>query len=408
MRNIVTSLILLLSVQTMHAQDSEPAKYGRWSIGGYAQHLYDVKYTSMDDLSNGFSGEDMYGLNGAKTQLDLGVGARVKYSATPLISLDASATFGSMSGANQVEYYRSNVSNYMLGTNISLLWGGNKAQYSWVPYARFAIGGSKYASTRYLVMDDVAFNETSGWTLTSDMGLGMQYYITDHWSLMFESVYTVVATDAWDGYDYGTGSDEMIRTSIGVMYTFGSNPNLDRKSAFHDPEVARMSARMTQLEDKMLLMNADVAEAKATSQANALRLAKLRASQDSMSQAILAEVEARYFADQKAKEDMMNMKSVYFDFNSSVLHTASRETLHAYVLSLDVKNGDRVQLQAFSDEVGNAQANIDIRKKRIESVKNYLIDNGIPSDKIEILPWNGEYTGVPNYDRRVELSIVKK
>lgn len=405
MRNIITSLAIILSVHSVHAQVSGPTQYSRWSVGAYAQNLFDIRNNSMDDLSNGFSGEDMYGMNGDKTSLDLGIGARVKYSASSLISVDASATFGTMTGANQVEYYRSSISNYMLGANISLLWGGSKAQYTWIPYARFALGTSNYSCTRYLVMDDVAFNETSGNTLTADMGLGIRYYINDKWALMLESVYTRVSTDGWDGYDYGTGSDEMIRTSLGISYTFGSHANLDRKSAFHSEEIDIMSARMTQLEDKVILLSDDVAQAREASRANAMRLAKLRSSNDSTSQYVLAEVEKRYFAEQAAKEAAENMKSVYFDFNSAILNTESRNTLEAFVSALE--EGAVISVQAFSDEVGNDAANIEIRSKRQESVINYLIDNGVARENIKVIPWNGVYTGVPNYDRRVEFTTVE-
>jgi hypothetical protein len=223
---------LALGGPSVFAQSEETPSANRWSLGLYGQHLYDVRYTFQDDLFNGFSGEDPSGLNGSKTLFDQGLGLRTKYSATPMLSLDATWTTGSMSGANQVEYYRSKVNFVMLGANYALRLSNQVGLYRWLPYARLALGASTYQSTRYFVTDDVPFVSTEGLTFTSDLGLGMRYYINDRWSLIGEWVLTAVATDAWDGYDYDSGRDEMIRSSFGVSYTFGKGVNVDRMPGF--------------------------------------------------------------------------------------------------------------------------------------------------------------------------------
>ena len=383
----------------MQAQVEDAPATNRWSVGIYGQHLYDVRYTSMDDLANGFSGEDMYGLHG-KTSFDQGLGLRARFSATPMLSLDGSWTMGTMTGANQVEYYRSGVNFFMLGANYALRPSNQTGLYRWVPYARFALGAGTYNSTRYFNMDDVAFATTEGVTLASDFGLGMRYYISDRWSLNAESVWTLVATDAWDGYNYGTGREEMIRTSLGVSYTFGKGVNLDRMPAFKDGRVDGLVEVLGELQSSVSKLSGDV-DRLAKAQAQAEKKSANR--QDSLAKALMAEVEKRFADAQKAKESEQNLGTVYFAFNRADLNAEALAFLNKIASELNADGSRKVQVQAFSDEVGNSVSNERIRRRRERAVVEFLLSKGVRKNQIEALPWNGSYTGVDTFDRRTEV-----
>ena len=396
---LLTLAALTLGVPSMYAQVEDAPSANRWSLGLYGQHLYDVRYTSMDDLANGFSGEDMYGLHG-KTSFDQGLGLRAKYSATPMLSLDASWTMGTMTGANQVEYYRSNVNFFMLGSNYALRPSNQTGLYRWVPYARFAVGAASYDATRYFNMDDVAFARAEGLTLVSDLGVGLRYYISDRWSLNAESVWTLVATDAWDGYNYGTGREEMLRTSFGVSYTFGKGVNLDRMPGFKDGRVNGLMAELAELETAVSKLNSQMAKVD-----DKLKSAEKRseARQDSAAKALMAEVEARFAAAQKAKESAQNLGTVYFAFNRSDLNAEALTFLRQIAAELASNPAYKVEVQAFSDEVGNAPSNERIRRRRERAVVEFLLANGARKNQISALPWNGSYTGIDTFDRRAEV-----
>jgi len=396
---IISIFTLTLGLPSLQAQVEDAPASNRWSVGIYGQHLYDVRYTSMDDLANGFSGEDMYGLHG-KTSFDQGLGVRAKYSATPMLSLDGSWTMGTMTGANQVEYYRSRVNFFMLGANYALRPSNQTGLYRWVPYARFALGAGTYNSTRYFNMDDVAFATTEGVTLASDFGLGMRYYISDRWSLNAESVWTLVATDAWDGYNYGTGREEMIRTSLGVSYTFGKGVNLDRMPAFKDGRVDGLVEVLGELQSSVSKLSGDV-DRLAKAQAQAEKKSANR--QDSLAKALMAEVEKRFADAQKAKESEQNLGTVYFGFNRADLNAEALAFLNKIASELNADGSRKVQVQAFSDEVGNSVSNERIRRRRERAVVEFLLSKGVRKNQIEALPWNGSYTGVDTFDRRAEV-----
>lgn len=396
---IISIFALTLGLPSLQAQVEDAPATNRWSVGIYGQHLYDVRYTSMDDLANGFSGEDMYGLHG-KTSFDQGLGLRAKFSATPMLSLDGSWTMGTMTGANQVEYYRSGVNFFMLGANYALRPSNQTGLYRWVPYARFALGAGTYNSTRYFNMDDVAFATTEGVTLASDFGLGMRYYISDRWSLNAESVWTLVATDAWDGYNYGTGREEMIRTSLGVSYTFGKGVNLDRMPAFKDGRVDGLVEVLGELQSSVSKLSGDV-DRLAKAQAQAEKKSANR--QDSLAKALMAEVEKRFADAQKAKESEQNLGTVYFAFNRADLNAEALAFLNKIASELNADGSRKVQVQAFSDEVGNSVSNERIRRRRERAVVEFLLSKGVRKNQIEALPWNGSYTGVDTFDRRAEV-----
>ncbi len=403
MRLSLLTLAFLALGGPLFAQSEEYLTANRWSLGIYGQHLYDVRYTSQDDLANGFSGEDPFGLNGSKTLFDQGLGLRAKYSATPMLSLDASWTTGSMSGANQVEYYRSKVNFMMLGANYALRPSNQLGLYRWVPYARFALGAAAYQSTRYFLSDNVSFTAEEGLTLASDLGLGMRYYINDRWSLNGEVVWTTVATDAWDGYNYGTGRDEMIRSSFGVSYTFGKGVNADRMPGFKDGRVDGLVSELADVESALSALKAELVQVKA---ANSASSKAVTVKQDSLASALMAAMEQRFLDAQKTKESTQNLITVYFGFNRAEISATDQGVLAGIAAEL-VQDASRVvTIQAFSDEVGDSASNEKIRRGRERAVVGYLTKRGVRKTQIEVLPWNGSYTGIDHYDRRVEVKRI--
>ena len=398
--SLMTLLALTMGLPVAQAQVEEQSlANNRWSLSIIGQHLYDARYTSMDDPSNGDTGEDMYGLHG-KSALDLGLGLRAKYSATPMLSLDASWTRGTMSGANQVEYYRSDVDFLMVGANYALRPSNQNGLCRWVPYARFALGAGLYDATRYFNLDDVAVASTNGMTLASDLGLGFSYYLSDRFSLNAESVWTSVATDAWDGYNYGTGPDQLIRTSVGISYTLGKGVNLDRTPGFKDGRLAGLMDAYEELQSAATKLSYDLNQVNKALLASESRSASR---QDSVVKALLANVEMRFAEAQKVKESKQNIGTVYFAFDRSELNSEALEFLKQVASELRADSDRKVEVQAFSDEVGSAASNERIRRRRERAVVEFLLANGVRKSQVEALPWNGSYSGVDTHDRRAEV-----
>jgi outer membrane protein OmpA-like peptidoglycan-associated protein len=125
--------------------------------------------------------------------------------------------------------------------------------------------------------------------------------------------------------------------------------------------------------------------------------------QDSLAKALMAEVEKRFADAQKAKESEQNLGTVYFAFNRADLNAEALAFLNKIASELNADGSRKVQVQAFSDEVGNSVSNERIRRRRERAVVEFLLSKGVRKSQIEALPWNGSYTGVDTFDRRAEV-----
>jgi outer membrane protein OmpA-like peptidoglycan-associated protein len=82
-------------------------------------------------------------------------------------------------------------------------------------------------------------------------------------------------------------------------------------------------------------------------------------------------------------EDESRDKSVYFNFNSSVIKLEYIPRLHIVLTHLRNNIDSRLIIHGYADGVGSHKANIDISLRRAESAKAYLVKMGIESSRIE-------------------------
>ncbi|AKV04700.1 Outer membrane lipoprotein omp16 precursor [Labilithrix luteola] len=105
--------------------------------------------------------------------------------------------------------------------------------------------------------------------------------------------------------------------------------------------------------------------------------------------------------------------NVLFAFGKSELLPASRRSLHNVAEVL--KNSDRkLRVVGHTDSVGSDETNMALSRKRADSVRNYLVSQGVPSSRIEA---EGVGKAVPIADnatpegrannRRVEIILEK-
>ena len=105
LKRVILGIIIFAPVIiNMAYGQAEPktAKLNKLGFGLRLNHLYDIQFTAYDKLANGSTGEDVSGLNGAKTNFDLAFGADVIYFFSPLVSADLAFDMGTMTGANTI------------------------------------------------------------------------------------------------------------------------------------------------------------------------------------------------------------------------------------------------------------------------------------------------------------------
>ncbi len=214
---------------TVTAKPATKAKFNRLSTGFRLSHLYDIQYNGFGKL-NGTETKDPSGLNGSKTKFDLAGGINLNYFITNKISLDLAYDQGSMTGETNDanEYYESKVSFLTFGLNFDLKGNSRVKPYKFVPFLRASVSQSTYNTKRMLVSDGGKLEELSGTTMQIGLGAGMRYHFNNHWHINFQSEVIQTYTDAWDGWDYGSGRDYMAKTTVGLCFSFGNNMHIDR------------------------------------------------------------------------------------------------------------------------------------------------------------------------------------
>lgn len=108
-----------------------------------------------------------------------------------------------------------------------------------------------------------------------------------------------------------------------------------------------------------------------------------------------------------------------FEFDKAVLRPGGERELDNFVTKLNGVDYDTVKVIGHTDRIGSEAYNMDLSKRRAESVESYLVTRGVPDHKIssegrgesEPVTTEAECSGkklIPCYqpDRRVEVEVT--
>ena len=99
----------------------------------------------------------------------------------------------------------------------------------------------------------------------------------------------------------------------------------------------------------------------------------------------------------------------FFDFDSSSMTDEARGQVDAHIAAL-LGNNLMVRLEGHTDERGTREYNLALGERRANTVRDYMVANGVPSYRIETISYGEENpvaygTGESNWrqNRRVDL-----
>ncbi len=173
-----------------------------------------------------------------------------------------------------------------------------------------------------------------------------------------------------------------------------------------------------QLTQQMQQNQAEAEKARQTAQAAQAELARTReelAHREAEARQLRMQQELAAIAATKteARGIVVTLPSVSFDPGKTTLKPSAKKTLQKIANQLKASQNVRVSVEGHTDNVGNAEKNMQISEKRAAAVRDYLVSLGLPADRI-VASGKGEADPVASNktpagrsaNRRVELIIT--
>lgn len=109
------------------------------------------------------------------------------------------------------------------------------------------------------------------------------------------------------------------------------------------------------------------------------------------------------------------LKTIYFDFDSTRLSAAAKDTLNNNAMFLKGVEAIDIQIEGHADERGGQQYNLALGERRAKAVKRYLETLGVNSARISVISYGKEKPNAFGHDesawsknRRANFVITAK
>ena len=204
-----------------------------------------------------------------------------------------------------------------------------------------------------------------------------------------------------------------------------------QEKAAAEREKTRLEQKLTQSE--LAEVRRKLTEAEEQRRAEAEKLARYNEQLQSTSQQLEAEKQARLAAEKKADEATANLAkiamvkqearglvitlsgSVLFSSGRSTLLSNARPKLDEVAAALQKSDAEKFVVEGHTDSIGSEATNEELSYRRAGTVRDYLIERGVPAEKIKAIGYgksrpvadNATAEGRAN-NRRVEIVIQPK
>lgn len=158
--------------------------------------------------------------------------------------------------------------------------------------------------------------------------------------------------------------------------------------------------------------SAEAAKAQASAEeANKLR-AQAEADKNALRERLLQQFNAILQTTETPRGLVINMSDVLFDFNKYTLKEAAREKLARLAGIIISHPGLNLRVEGYTDGVGSDEYNQKLSEERADTVRDYLVSNGILLDNVSAVGYGKQYPVASNdnaagraMNRRVEMVV---
>ena len=113
--------------------------------------------------------------------------------------------------------------------------------------------------------------------------------------------------------------------------------------------------------------------------------------------------------------ELTELKTIYFDYDQSAIRANQRDGLQTDAKAIQAQPElGVVTLEGNCDERGSEEYNLALGERRANSVKNYLIDLGVPASRMRTVRFGESKPAVAGHDesawkwnRRVDFAVTR-
>jgi outer membrane protein OmpA-like peptidoglycan-associated protein len=187
------------------------------------------------------------------------------------------------------------------------------------------------------------------------------------------------------------------------------------QSARSAAEAAIARKRVEQAQSETAKAKANEDRARDDAEAARLQTEEARRERDAAQQRLYISLSAILETRREARGLIVNLSDVLFDTGKASLKSGAREKLSKLAGVLAAYAGAyRIEIEGHIDSVGSDESNLSLSRGRAESVRDYLTQNGVKSERVAATRGFGETTPVAGNEtaagrqvnRRVEIIIA--
>lgn len=111
-------------------------------------------------------------------------------------------------------------------------------------------------------------------------------------------------------------------------------------------------------------------------------------------------------------------ETAYFEFDKYTLQKDQLQNIISFVKQIDTTSVESIQIYGYCDDRGNNDYNYKLSEKRVHTVQNILIENGLNKSKFVIIEGKGRIlitndsiknlNDIRTKNRRVDILLIKK
>lgn len=380
-----------------------------WSVQIDGGILYDVYSPAKDQNIIDIPVEDMRSFYSEMDQFNPNINLQVTYAASPIWGWTAGYAVGNITGSNENDFYKASIGSFDAG--IKFFSGNLNPQMNaskWSLTPTLLLSHSSFDSELYFKSDNSLQNTETGSAFGHVFGADLGYRVNKNWSFYSSFQHRTVYNDGFDGWDYGSGSDNYVRMNVGVCYLF-TDKGTDDVNRSSQNLWSSQTLELIPSINKSFSGNSEELEVAAEKLREEVvaSVAQQRIMADSLEMVFEDSLEVLRQKDNRLFE-IANRTTVFFDSESAYLKPEMRQELFRFAEQLQTSSWTgtyKIIVTAFTDFYGDESYNASLRAKRAGSVQKYLMDELGVNVTVELETAPHEQLKDHVIDRRVQISV---